>query len=114
MCAYEWPGNVRELRNIIERMLVLHGKSKLVTPENLPEEFFGNGSPPVNLHAQSGERSLADAVNAFERHMIERALDEADGVQTRAAEALGTTRRILKYRMEKLKIQFRKEEVSVV
>jgi len=114
MCAYDWPGNVRELRNIIERMLVLHGKSELITPDSLPEEFFGNGLPPMNLHEQSGERSLADAVNAFERHMIERALDEANGVQTRAAEALGTTRRILKYRMEKLKIQFRKEEASAV
>ncbi|NIP95188.1 MAG: AAA family ATPase, partial [Akkermansiaceae bacterium] len=29
---------------------------------------------------------------------------EANGVQTRAARLLGTTRRILKYRMEKLRI----------
>ena len=62
----------------------------------------------------AGSRSRADAVNAFERHMIARALGDANGIQTRAAEALGTTRRILKYRMEKLKVQFPKEEASTV
>ena len=35
LCDYGWPGNVRELRNIIERMLVLHGKSKLIAPLGL-------------------------------------------------------------------------------
>jgi transcriptional regulator with GAF, ATPase, and Fis domain len=43
-------------------------------------------------------------VNAFERGIIVQALKEAGGIQTRAAELLGTTRRILAYRMEKLQI----------
>jgi transcriptional regulator with GAF, ATPase, and Fis domain len=43
-------------------------------------------------------------VDAYEREIVIRALREARGVQTRAAELLGTTRRILKYRMDKLHI----------
>jgi len=48
--------------------------------------------------------NLADAVNEFERRLITRALWESGGVQTRAAKLLGITRRILRYRMEKLNI----------
>ena len=43
-------------------------------------------------------------MSAFERQLVEKALRDANGVQTRAAKLLGTTRRILRYRMEKLNI----------
>ena len=36
-----------------------------------------NGSPLMKLHAQSGARSLAIAVNAFDLHITEKALDKA-------------------------------------
>ena len=100
---YAWPGNVRELRNIIERMLVLHGRDELIRHEYLPEEF---GLNLMGQDANMSDLTLADAVNGFERRIIEKALTEANGVQTVAAEKLGTTRRILKYRMEKLNIRF--------
>ncbi|MCF7848140.1 MAG: response regulator [Kiritimatiellales bacterium] len=48
--------------------------------------------------------NLADAVSDFERRLITQALWKSGGIQTRAAELLGTTRRILRYRMEKLNI----------
>ena len=38
----------------------------------------------------------------YERRIITDALRKAGGIQTKAAGILGTTRRILKYRMEKL------------
>ncbi len=102
-CRYSWPGNIRELRNVIERMLVLHGKTRMLEPDSLPEELRPVASAP-GLPSRGG--NLADAVNNFERQLIERALSEAGGIQTRAARALGTTRRILKYRMEKLNIRY--------
>ena len=46
--------------------------------------------------------TLQEAVNSYEKRIIEEALREAGGVQTRASEMLGCTRRILRYRMEKL------------
>jgi len=106
MTAYRWPGNVRELRNVVERMLVLHGAEPLITPACLPEEFHPTGetAAPVTV-----EGSLERRVDVFEKHIIEEALRQSGGVQTRAAEKLGTTRRILRYRMEKLGIPFRAE-----
>ena len=49
--------------------------------------------------------SLEEAVNNFERSLIVRALEKSSGIQTKAAELLGTTRRILRYRMDKLGIE---------
>jgi DNA-binding NtrC family response regulator len=109
---YQWPGNVRELRNIIERMLVLHGNSKFIMPEHLPDEFRSDTDADTPLPQQTDSGSLSDAVSNYERQLIEHALQEANGVQTRAAEALGTTRRILKYRMEKLEIGSAREEAG--
>ncbi len=115
---YDWPGNIRELRNIIERILVLHGNQKTLSPEALPGEFHRYGpitggdvtvqtQPPV-----SGDQSLADAVNSYERELVLDALRRAGGVQTRAARLLGTTRRILKYKMDKLNIRDRDVQTS--
>jgi DNA-binding NtrC family response regulator len=105
LCRYEWPGNIRELRNIIERMLVLHRKKPTILPEHLPEEFHPEGTAPLAVTAPADiNGTLLDTVNGFERQLIERALIETNGVQTKAANKLGTTRRILRYRMEKLDI----------
>ena len=49
--------------------------------------------------------NLEKAVGEFERDLITRALDKCGGVQTQAAKMLGTTRRILRYRMDKLGIK---------
>jgi transcriptional regulator with GAF, ATPase, and Fis domain len=102
---YAWPGNVRELRNIVERMLVPHRRDKIILPGFLPDEFAFRPPSPVAPPLPAGQR-LEDAVRGFERQLIERALRDAKGVQTAAALLLGTTRRILKYRMERMNIRF--------
>jgi DNA-binding NtrC family response regulator len=111
LCAYDWPGNVRELRNVVERVLVLHGREPLVSSTCLPEEFDADSAAPANpsaipapaVPAPTPERqTLEEAVNAYERQLITEAMNQACGVQTRAAASLGTTRRILRYKMEKL------------
>ena len=51
-----------------------------------------------------GRKSLGTAVDEFEREIILEALGQTSFNQTRAADMLGTTRRILKYRMDKLGI----------
>jgi len=101
LCRYDWPGNVRELRNVVERMLVLHADQRRILPEFLPQEFQNHHRRGAN---EPNRPKLAEAVSNYERKLIEDALREAQGVQTRAAQLLGTTRRILKYRMEKLEI----------
>jgi DNA-binding NtrC family response regulator len=103
---YPWPGNVRELENVIERMLVLGPANGEVGPEHLPSELVDG--PAVTMHVReqvlSGHKSLSDAVDEFERDIIDEALNRTHYNQTRAADVLGTTRRILKYRMDKLGI----------
>ncbi len=103
LCGYHWPGNVRELRNMVERMLVLHGNADQILPLFLPDEL--RSVIPLVAADKPDLVPLEQAVNAFERQLVENALREANGIQTRAAELLGTTRRILKYRMEKLGIK---------
>jgi DNA-binding NtrC family response regulator len=106
LLSYPWPGHVRELENVIERMLVLSPDNGPVPSEYLPSELVDG--PGVTMHVReqvlSGHRSLADAVDEFERDIIGAALDRTAYNQTRAATVLGTTRRILKYRMDKLGI----------
>ena len=90
------PFDIDELRLVVARALhqsqlrcrIAELESKLAHPS----ETAGHGRPM--------KQSLED----YERTLIEKALLRAEGVQTRAAQILGTTRRILRYRMEKLKI----------
>jgi DNA-binding NtrC family response regulator len=99
---YAWPGNVRELRNLIERTLVLHGKESRILPEHLPEALYKKPvTPPPPLSALPLDATVA----ACERDLIVDALRQTNGIQTKAAQLLGTTRRILGYKMKKHHIQ---------
>jgi transcriptional regulator with PAS, ATPase and Fis domain len=109
LLAHHWPGNVRELENVIERLLVLSGQAPVIGADQLPGDFNACASDGADAEgARSavlrGTKSLADAVDEFERDIIGEALEQTYFNQTRAAEMLGTTRRILKYRMDKLGI----------
>jgi DNA-binding NtrC family response regulator len=93
---YSWPGNVRELENVIESLLAL-AKDDTVLPAHLPLK--------IQNEAKNEDRiSFEEAGKAFEKELILKALKTADYVQTRAAEMLGISRRILKYKMDKLGI----------
>jgi len=103
---YGWPGNVRELENVIERALVLSEGPQVVL-DDLPAVVRQNdGWTPASVREAvlGGHKSIGLAVDEFERDIILAALQRTDFNQTRTAERLGTTRRILKYRMDKLGI----------
>ena len=110
LLRHRWPGNVRELENIVERALALSLGSEL-TLDDLPPNLTAVApeAAPVRAAlsaATNGDApSLADAVDRLEHLLITDALAKAEHNQTRAAEILGTTRRILKYKMDKLGIQ---------
>jgi DNA-binding NtrC family response regulator len=98
---------VRELENVLERLLAL-APGSAVEVEHLPSKI----REPQQAHTAG---SVAGGVNAsgmafgeaermFETDIIVRALHKANFVQTRAAKLLGITRRILKYKMDKLGI----------
>lgn len=94
---YNWPGNVRELENLLEAMLALCPEDN-VKPEHLPQRIFSaRKEEEDNLMV-----NFEEAEKIFETEIILKALKRANFVTTRAAEILGISRRILKYKMDKL------------
>jgi two-component system response regulator PilR (NtrC family) len=86
---YRWPGNVRELENAIERAVVL-SSGPVLTAELLPPQLRTQGRPTLEAATDwiAPATSFWEAVEAFEKSLIERALKSAGGVQKKAAELL--------------------------
>jgi DNA-binding NtrC family response regulator len=110
---YDWPGNVREMENMIERLVALT-EGTAITPEDIPAHVRQNSGPkPAAIASDdgsyhesvmNGKLSLEEAESEFNREIILNALEKSAYVQSRAAKMLGITRRILKYKMDKLGI----------
>jgi DNA-binding NtrC family response regulator len=112
LISYDWPGNVRELGNVVESILALC-PNEVVSETDLPKKVRerGAGSAKASPSFVSG-LAFEEAERMFETEMILKALRRANFVQVRAAEMLGISRRILKYKMDKLKINERGEVLS--
>jgi DNA-binding NtrC family response regulator len=109
LSKYSWPGNVRELENVLESVLALSSKS-VIEADDLPNRIRNeNGAASLGHDVLAGITPFEDAERAFESDLILKALKKTDFVQTKAAELLGISRRILKYKMDKLGIS---EEMS--
>jgi len=94
LLRYDYPGNIRELENLMERAVVLT-RDDVIGMEDLPLTL--EAPPP-----ESGEGAgLIAAVEGLERRMIREALAKAEGTQTRAAELLGISERVLRYKLRK-------------
>jgi Nif-specific regulatory protein len=108
LTAYHWPGNVRELENALERaVLVCDGA--VIHGHHLP--------PSLQTADASGtvtRVSLADAVAAFERDLIQDALKTTRGNRAKAARLLDTTERILNYKVKGHAIDPRRFRLSDV
>jgi DNA-binding NtrC family response regulator len=101
---YDWPGNVRELENLIERVVALT-QNEYIRPEELPIPFTSiSRTNGLKESVLSGKLSFIKAEEEFEREIILDALRRTKFVQSHAAELLGISRRILKYKMDKLGI----------
>ena len=98
LMRYGYPGNVRELQNIIERAVVMTRGEVVLRTELPPEvqEVQGTAAPV----APSGA-TLSAQVEELEKRTIVEALDQADGIQSRAAGILGLTERNLRYKLKK-------------
>jgi DNA-binding NtrC family response regulator len=102
--SYYWPGNIRELENLIERLTILTPHETIMLRDLPPSMRSTDQTATLKEDVLSGARPLSDAVDEFERELIVKALQRTGFNQTKAASLLGTSRRILKYRIEKLKI----------
>lgn len=105
LTEYSWPGNIRELENTIERITLLSPNSKIL-PEDLPTNIRNNvKSNLIKEAVLEGKVSFEKAEAEFERDIILSTLKKTNYVQTKAAELLGISRRILKYKIDKLGIE---------
>jgi DNA-binding NtrC family response regulator len=103
---YAWPGNVRELENLIERIAILKG-SGVILPNDLPEKLthsFTNGVVP-DVDIPNSGLDFDDAVQAFERQLLTKALERTHGVKSKAAELLHMNRTTLVEKVKKLRLE---------
>jgi two-component system response regulator AtoC len=119
LLAYPWPGNVRELSHVIERAVLWSRDStlnvehlSLTAPMRLEPDGGDRGRDPLDQFSKTAESPPAASelppgvdLSQWERSMIERAMREAGGNQTKAAQRLGITRDTLRYRLKKFGIQ---------
>jgi Nif-specific regulatory protein len=101
LTAYHWPGNVRELANVLEHA-VLVCDADVVHRHHLPIAFQTTELPGIAIN-----RSLTDAVDAFEKNILVDALKAAQGNQSKAARLLQSTERIVSYKIRKHEIDSR-------
>lgn len=97
LLAYDWPGNVRELRHAIERSMLLTQASDPLRWEMLPDDVRSVGS-----RGRTDKLGLDLQVHAFERRIIQMALDRNNGVIRRAARELEVNAITLARKMRRL------------
>jgi two-component system response regulator PilR (NtrC family) len=107
MLAYDWPGNVRQLENAMERAVALETTNELHV--ELPERQKAMAAAATN-GASTVREVPADGVDFegyiadIERSLIESALKQANGVQTRAADLLKVSYRSFRHLVKKYDI----------
>ena len=103
--SHLWPGNVRELRNVIERALILETTPE-VQPSSLPDFQIETRLQKTTAPQAAPDESLDEAMARLERELITRAMEQNNFSLTRTSEQLKLTRHALRYRMQRLKMDF--------
>jgi two-component system nitrogen regulation response regulator NtrX len=132
MQRYPWPGNVRELANIVERLSIMQPGAE-VTAARVQDVLRPAGStesdsasrqwgfteePSLTTEAErrgtssTKSASLNDALDDYERRLIQRAIDGARGNIAEAARRLQTDRPNLYRRMKRLGIGQSEEAIA--
>lgn len=106
LSGHAWRGNIRELRNAIERAAVM-AETDIISHRDFGIIVSGSGraqSEPSPEETFQPGRSLNEALETVERHMITAALARSGGVKSKAADELQIPRTNLLYRMKRLGI----------
>ena len=102
---YDWPGNVAQLRMTIERAVVMTS-GPVIHHHHLPVEIQASGEASVPM------LGLSEALEAYEKELLQDALRQARGVRSQAARLLMTSERVFSYRLRKHGIDTRRFKTS--
>ena len=97
LLKYDYPGNVRELENIIERAVVI-AREAVISVEDLP---FRESMEETAAGRKAEEGLLRGSIEELEKKLIVEAMEKAGDHQSHAAELLGISERMLRYKLKK-------------
>lgn len=105
LMEHHWPGNIRELKNMIERLVIM-SQSGTIEVSDLPERFQRRSvtaeqiASPFTVFSDHGV-DLPQEVQQFEYRMIDGALQQANGIKSKAAQLLHLNRSTLVQKMKR-------------
>ena len=106
--SYSWPGNVRQLENAIERAVAMEATHELrIDLEPAPARARAAAAGAENglgTSVPAGGLDFETYVAGIETSLIRSALEQAGGVQTRAAELLKVSYRSFRHLLKKYDI----------
>ena len=122
LSEYDFPGNVRELENMLERALALSDGATITAddlqfsdtparsvaaPSSTEESRDGarNTGSLAHLDIESARGDLEGYLEAIEKEIIGKALEESRWNRTATAKLLGISFRSLRYRLKKLGLE---------
>jgi two-component system, NtrC family, response regulator PilR len=110
LCDYEWPGNVRQLENTVERAVALETSDELhveLPMERPKARAAAAGAVAGSLPELGADLCLPQGIGmenyvaGIERSLLQGALNQSGGVQTKAADLLGISYRSFRHLMKK-------------
>ncbi|MBW6520968.1 MAG: sigma 54-interacting transcriptional regulator [Desulfoarculaceae bacterium] len=105
LVQYHWPGNVRELQNCMERAVLVCDHEAIKAVHLPPTLQTSNTGKVTNM------LSLAGSVENFEKELIIEGLKLNKGNQTKTADSLNTSLRIINYKIHQYKIDPKKFKI---
>jgi two-component system, NtrC family, response regulator PilR len=113
LCGYEWPGNVRQLENSVERAVALETADELHVelPVERPKARAAAAAAGQQGLTEKGLDSILPEgigmetyVAGIERSLLQNALNQSNGVQTKAADLLSISYRSFRHLMKKYEL----------
>ena len=102
LLKYDYPGNVRELINILERAVVIT-RDEYITSADLP--FQSSSLPLPESPDEKLSGTLRESLENLEKQLIDEAMKKAADNQTKAADILGMSERMLRYKLKKYNLK---------
>ena len=101
---YDWPGNVRQLENTVERAVALETSDQLHVELPAERSKARTAGGPAAAAIPADGIDMERYVASIERSLLESALRQSEGVQTRAAELLKLSYRSFRHLVKKYEI----------